>query len=55
MLTKHLIRLWPGDMARLQEIYPTKGANAAIRDLVRAHLERVERRLQEQKELTDAN
>ncbi len=47
MMSRHLIRLWAGDMERLKEIYHTKSANSVIRDLVRAHIERVEIRLQE--------
>ncbi len=45
MMSRHLIRLWAGDMERLKEIYHTKSANSVIRDLVRAHIERVEIRL----------
>lgn len=42
--TKHTIRLYHGDYARLQELYPKIGANAVIRKLVHDYLDKVDPR-----------
>jgi len=36
------IRLFAGDFARLNEMYPDLGATSVIRTLVRAHIKRVD-------------
>lgn len=41
-LSIHKIRLYEGDLARMQNLFPETGANAAIRKLIRSFLNRVE-------------
>lgn len=41
-LSKHTLNLFPGDYARLQELYPDIGAATIIRRIVRKFLEQVE-------------
>lgn len=40
--TKHTLHFFEGDIARLQELYPSPGASAVIRALVRKHIEAIE-------------
>ena len=41
-LTKHTLNLFPGDYAKLQELYPDLGAGPVIRRLVRDFINKVE-------------
>ena len=41
-LSKHTLNLYPGDYAKLRELYPDVGAGAIIRRLVRKYIEQVE-------------
>ena len=41
-LEKISVRLFKGDMARLQAKYPRSGASAALRQLLRNHLNKVD-------------
>jgi hypothetical protein len=41
--TKHLIRLYSGDFERLGQLYSTKRPNEIIRQLVREHIDNLER------------
>lgn len=40
-LTKHTLRLFAGDYAELQQLYPDLGANVVIRKIVRDFLTRI--------------
>lgn len=41
-LTKHNVSLFEGDLEKMQALFPSMGASAAIRKLVRNFLARVE-------------
>jgi hypothetical protein len=41
--TKHLIRLYSGDFERLGQLYATKRPNEIIRQLVREHIDALEK------------
>lgn len=42
-ITKHTLNLYAGDYAKLQGLYPTKmGAAKVIRDIVHAHIRKIE-------------
>ena len=42
-ITKHTLNLYAGDYARLQALYSTRvGAAKIIRDIVRAHIRKIE-------------
>jgi len=42
-LTRHLVRLYEGDFARLRELHPGLDSTTVIRTLVRRHIEAAER------------
>lgn len=46
-LEKQSINLRKGDMAKLQELHPRLGGGRVIRELVIAHIDRVELKLEE--------
>jgi hypothetical protein len=46
-ITKHSLNLRDGDWGRLQEMHPRLGAGRVIREMVIAHVDRVELRLGE--------
>jgi len=39
---KHTLNLYKGDYVRLQDLYPRIGAAKAIRDIVHAHIRKIE-------------
>lgn len=41
-LTKHTLNLFPGDYARLQELYPETGAGPVIRRIIRDFIAKVD-------------
>lgn len=42
-IQKHTLNLYAGDYARLQALYPTRvGAAKIVRDIIRAHIRKVE-------------
>jgi hypothetical protein len=41
-MTEHKVRLFAGDLERLQALFPALGAGPAIRQLVRNFIQRVE-------------
>jgi len=41
-LSKHTMNLFPGDYAKLQDLYPDIGAATIIRRIVRAWIEKIE-------------
>jgi hypothetical protein len=49
-LTRHQILLYSGDFERLKNIYANHSPTSIVRELVRAHLHRVEAKLRETKE-----
>jgi hypothetical protein len=49
-LTRHQILLYSGDFERLKNIYVNHSPTSIVRELVRAHLHRVEAKLRETKE-----
>lgn len=53
-LQRHQILLFEGDFERLESIYLSRSPTSVIRELVRNHIEAVERKLNEKK-LIDAN
>lgn len=48
-LTRHQVLLYKGDFSALNDIYSSKSATEVIRELVRAHIVAVQRKLEEQK------
>lgn len=46
-LHRHQILLYKGDFERLQSIYQTKKPTSVIRDLVRKHVDEIERKERE--------
>lgn len=44
-LRKVTLNLFARDYSRLQDLYPVKGAAAAIRELVRQHIQAVEQKI----------
>lgn len=44
-LKKVTLNLFKRDYSRLQDLYPVKGAAAAIRELVRQHIQKVDQRI----------
>jgi hypothetical protein len=49
-LTRHQILLYSGDFERLKNIYANHSPTSIVRELVRAHLHRVEAKLRETKD-----
>lgn len=47
-LQKHTLNLFPGDYAKLQELYPDIGAATIIRRVVRKFIEQIEQQGTEQ-------
>lgn len=47
LLEKISVRLFLGDFKRLQRKYPTSGAGAALRVLLRNHLEKVDQKAED--------
>lgn len=45
-LEKETLNLYRGDFAKLQKFHPELGAGAVIRELVRAHILKVEAKLE---------
>lgn len=45
-LKKHTLNLFAGDFSRLDELHPDIGASTIIRKLIRAHIKKVEARLE---------
>lgn len=41
-LSKHTLNLFPGDYAKLQELYPDIGAATIIRRVIRRFIEQIE-------------
>lgn len=42
-LHKHTLLIYEGDYLRLQNLYPEVGAAAIIRELIRAHLSKIDK------------
>lgn len=53
-ISKHTLNLYAGDYAKLQALYSTRvGAGKIIRDIVRAHIRKVEETAAQRVELVD--
>ena len=52
-LTRHQVLLFEGQYARLNELYAKRSAAEVIRELVRRHIEGVERRAKEIAEIRE--